>query len=177
MFFIGYLCPLKIFAEIDPERALSCPVGLATRLSGLMLPWVSPFSASGQFQALTVCMVATLRKPSFIPQNCTHPIPIRIHILLVLGILQVFLKDFKVILLFLYPIFGFGSLVIPKRQIHKWRIIIAIQWLCCSYYNTLHNFGLHSISELSLVLHMVVTNTETHSMYFLEVFFSPFQVG
>lgn len=42
---------------------------------------------------------------------------------------------------------------------------------CCHCYNTIQNFGLHSIPEPSLVLYIVITNFETHSLSFLKEFF------
>lgn len=56
-----------------------------------------------------------------------YSVPICIHLLLVLGDLQILLEDHKNVLAFLYPIYGFWSPVIPKSQINKWWIILLIQ--------------------------------------------------
>ena len=51
-FTIGYLSPLEDpFAEIDPERALSCPRRASYEAKvGLMLPRVLPSSACGRIE-------------------------------------------------------------------------------------------------------------------------------
>jgi len=74
--------------------------------------------------------------------------------------------------------------ILPEKPRHYTKKLTEVEKLelhqcvakCCSLYNTLKNFGLHSISDPSLVLHIVFANTKTHFMYFLEVFFSPLQV-
>jgi len=65
----------------------------------------------------------------------------------------------------------------PLSTLHPAQEWLDGKWTCCSCCNTLHNFGLHSISELFLVLYIVVGNTKAYFMIFLVVLWSLLHVG